>query len=58
MLQKLQSAFFLEGEEIVGTFYEKELQKKNQKESRVAKVIKGKGEGYNSSINSWIDKKT
>ena len=58
MLQKLQSAFFLEVEEIVGTFYEKELQKKNQKESRVAKVIKGKGEGYNSSFNSWIDKKT
>ena len=46
----------LKGEEIVGTFYEKELQKRNQKESRVAKVIKRKGEGYNSCFNSWIDK--
>ena len=32
----------LKGEEIVGTFYEKELQKKNQKEFRVEKVIKRK----------------
>ena len=31
------------GEEIVGTFYEKELQKTNQKEFRVEKVIKRKG---------------
>ena len=30
----------LKGEEIVGTFYEKELQKTNQKEFRVEKVIK------------------
>ena len=30
----------LNGEEIVGTFYEKELQKTNQKELRVEKVIK------------------
>ena len=42
-------------EEIVGTFFEKELQKTNQKEFRVAKVIKRKG--YNNSFNSWIDKK-
>ena len=37
----------LKGEEIVGTFYEKELQKKqktNQKEFRVQKVIKRKGD--------------
>ena len=34
----------LKGEEIVGTFYEKELQKTNQKEFRVEKVIKGKGD--------------
>ena len=33
----------LKGEEIVETFYEKELQKTNQKESRVEKVIKRKG---------------
>ena len=53
----------LNGEEIVGKFYGKELQNKNQKEFRVGKVIKRKGdkiyvkwEGYNSSFNSWIDK--
>ena len=31
------------GEEIVGTFYEKELQKTNHKEFRVGKVMKKKG---------------
>ena len=30
------------GEEIIGTFYEKELQKTNQKEFRIEKVIKKK----------------
>ena len=55
----------LKGEEIVGTFYKKELQKKNQKEFRIEKVIKRNGnklhvkwKGYDSSFNSWIDKKT
>ena len=45
-------------------FYEKELQKTNQEEFRVEKVIKRKGnklyvkwKGYDSSFNSWIDKK-
>ena len=54
----------LNGEEIIGTFYEKELQKINQQEFRIEKVIKIKGnklyvrwKGYNSSFNSWIDKK-
>ena len=54
----------LNGEEIVGTFSEKELQKTNQEEFRIAKMIKRKGnklyvqwEGYNNSFNSWIDKK-
>ena len=54
----------LNGEEIIGTFYEKELQKTNQKEFRIEKVIKSKGDklyvkwkGYDSSYNSWIDKK-
>ena len=49
----------LNGEEIVGTFYEKELQKANQKEFRIEKVINRKGnklyvkwKGYNSSFNS------
>ena len=49
----------LSGEEIIGTFYEKELQKTNQKEFRIEKVIKKKGDklyvkwkGYDSSFNS------
>ena len=32
------------GEEIIGTFYEKEFQKINQKELRIEKVIKRKGD--------------
>ena len=54
----------LNGEEITGTFYEKELQKPNQKEFRIEKVITRKGnklyvrwKDYNNSFNSWIDKK-
>ena len=54
----------LNGEEIIGTFYEKELQKTNQKEFRIEKVIKRKGDelyvkwkGYDNLFNSWIDKK-
>ena len=54
----------LNGEEIKGSFYEKELQKTDQKEFRIEKVIKKKGDklyvnwkGYNNSFNSWIDKK-
>ena len=34
----------LNGEEIVGTFYEKQFKKANQKEFRVEKVIKKKGD--------------
>ena len=33
----------LNGEEIIGTFYEKELQKRNQQKFRIGKVIKRKG---------------
>ena len=33
----------LNGEEIIGTFHEKELQKTNQKELRIENVIKRKG---------------
>ena len=54
----------LKGEEIFGTFYKKELQKTNQEEFRVEKIIKKredklyvKWKGYDSSFNSWIDKK-
>ena len=53
----------LNGEEITGTFYEKELQKISQKEFRIEKVIRRKrdklyvkGKGYDNSFNSWIDK--
>ena len=34
----------LNGEEIIGTFYEKELQKTDQKEFRTEKVLKKKGD--------------
>ena len=54
----------LKDKEIIGTFYEKELQKTNQKEFRMEKVIKKNGDklivkwkGYDSSCNSWINKK-
>ena len=54
----------LNGEEIIGTFYEKELQKTNQKEFRIEKVIKRKGDklyvkwkGYDNSFKSWTNKK-
>ena len=54
----------LNGEEIIGTFYEKELKGTNQQEFRIEKVIKKKGnklyvkwKGYNNSFNSWVDKK-
>ena len=52
------------GWEIIGTFYEKELPKTSQKELRIEKVIKRKGNKlyvklkvYDNSFNSWIDKK-
>ena len=54
----------LNGDEIIGTFYEKELQKNNQQEFRIEKVNNKKGDklyvkwkGYDSSSNSWINKK-
>ena len=54
----------LNDEEITGTFYEKELQKTNQKEFRIEKIIKRKDnklyvkwKGYDNSFNSWIDQK-
>ena len=34
----------LNGEEIIGTFYENELQKTDQKEFRIEKVLKKKGD--------------
>ena len=54
----------LNGEEITGSFYEKELQKTSQEKFRIEKVLKRKGDkifaqwkGYDSRFNSWIDKK-
>ena len=54
----------LNGEEITGSFYEKELQITSQKEFRIKKVLKRKGDklyvrwkGYDNRFNSWIDKK-
>ena len=54
----------LNGEEITGSFYEKELQKTNQREFRIGKIIKRKGnkiyvkwKGYNKSFNMGLIKK-
>ena len=54
----------LNGEKVIGTFYEKELHKTNQKEFRIEKILKRKGDklyvkwkGYDNSFNSWINKK-
>ena len=50
---------------LLQSFYEKELQKTNQEEFRIEKVIKKKEnklyvkwQSYDNSFNSWIDKKT
>ena len=54
----------LNGEEIIGIFYENELQKTNQQGFRIEKVVKRKGnklyfkwKGYDILFNSWNDKK-
>ena len=54
----------LNGEEIIGTFHENELQGTKQNEFRIEKVIDRKGDklhvkwkGYDNSFNSCIDKK-
>ena len=71
MIKKVKNTFpwtyvidDLNGEEITGIFYEKELQKIDQQKFRIEKVIKEKGDklyvkrkGYDNSFNSWIDKK-
>ena len=53
----------LYGEEIIGAFYENELQGTSQKEFGIEKVLKKKDDklyikwkGYDNSFNSWIDK--
>lgn len=53
------------GEDIIGTFYEQELQKSAQTLFRIEKVIRKKGDktlvkwlGYSESFNSWVDSST
>ena len=71
VISKIKNAFpwtcvinDLNGEEISGSFYEKDLQKTNQKEFRIEKVIRRKCDklyvkwkGYDNRLNTWIDKK-
>ena len=54
----------LNGEEITGSFYEKELQKTNQKKFRIEKILKRKGDklyvkqkGYDNSFNIGLIEK-
>ena len=51
-------------EDIIRSFYEKELQRTNQEIFIIEKIIKRKGnklyvkwKGYDNSFNSWFDKK-
>ena len=53
----------LNGEDITGGFYEKELQRTNQQIFRIEKIIKRKGnkldvkwKRYDNLFNSWINK--
>ena len=54
----------LNGEKVIGTFYENKLHKTNKKEFRIEEILKRKGnklyvkwKGYDNSFNSWINKK-
>ena len=54
----------MNGEEVTGSSYEKELQKTSQKKFRIEKALKRKGgklyvkwKVYDSRFNRWIDKK-
>ena len=54
----------LKGQEVTGSFYEKELQKTIQEKFRIEKVLQRKGgklyvkwKGHESRFNDWIDKK-
>ena len=54
----------LNGAQIKGNFYEKELQRTTKKEFRIEKILKRKGDKlyvkwkwYDNSFNSWINKK-
>ena len=52
------------GEEIQGSYYERELQKISQDVFRIEKVLNRRGDkslvkwmGYNDSFNQWVDNK-
>ena len=54
----------LDDEKVIGISYKNKLQKANQKEFRIEKVIKKKSDKlyvkwkwYDNSFNSWISKK-
>ena len=54
----------LKGKKLFKHFTKKNFKKTNQKEFRIEKVVKAKGDelyvtwkGYNNSFRSWIDKK-
>ena len=54
----------MNGEEITGSFYERELQSTNQQKYRIENIIRRKGnklyvkwKRYDNSFNSWINKK-
>ena len=54
----------MNGEEITGSFFEKELQKTSQKEFTIEKVLKKKCDklyvkckAYDNSFKSWVNKK-
>ena len=54
----------MNGKDITGSFYKKELQSTNQQKYRIENIIKRKGnklyvkwKEYNDSFNSWINKK-
>ena len=54
----------MNGEEITGSFYEKELQKTSQEEFRIEKITNRKSDkfyvkwtGYDSRFNNCINKK-
>ena len=71
MIEKVETTFQwiyvisdLNGEEIIGTFYEKKLRKTNQEKFRIEKVLRRKGnklfvkwKEYDNFFNSWIGKK-
>ena len=44
----------LNGEQVIGTFYEKELRKTNQEKFRIEKVIKKKGNNLMSNGKDMI----